>query len=608
MFSFGDIAIFLLTVFVIWKTEYFTLSLQELLKIQHWTSFFAEEKNEEKPLVDENKRNEEPKDKNNEITTKASEPSVLLKVDKQNNLKVTSKTSQKSIRDESPILKPLNPTPPTKTLKNVVEVATTTPSIQLVIEPTKASEVNNNNSEKKNENVPVIDEKQQKFEGKPQTREIALDNGVTSSVSNINDKKPRIRPQTVFLGDNHGFDVKSDGGSEDNTDDDEDTSQQASAADASRSSAADYTNEEKMKLHSQHRNLILQELLETEETYVQNLRILQDSFQKPLSDFTIISKKSHEALFGNISVIIGVNELMLKKLRDCISTRQLPEPNSQNGVGNNTSGDCGTGSREEMLGECLLKISPSFRLYTTYIIGYEKSFDVVREESQRNSQFAQFLKKTSIQLIKDKQRISEITSYLILPVQRLPRYKLLLEDLLKHIPPHWKKAKSNLEAAKNALASVTDYLNEKQNLYGNLAKIFEINEKLKIPNLIQPNRQFLATTATSNDIVKEYRRKSIIGNIGLNVGTVGEMKSGRSLYLFSDLLIVNYKGKILGSPKNIEIPINDIMSLQISSEKYDGGFGLTIFLKSLSYTFVFQNEETCKKWLGLLEKQKANRL
>ena len=53
----------------------------------------------------------------------------------------------------------------------------------------------------------------------------------------------------------------------------------------------------------------------------------------------------------------------------------------------------------------------------------------------------------------------ELTAYLIMPIQRIPRYRLLLQDLLKHTPEDHPD-KKNISLAADQIMAVAAHINE----------------------------------------------------------------------------------------------------------------------------------------------------
>jgi hypothetical protein len=157
----------------------------------------------------------------------------------------------------------------------------------------------------------------------------------------------------------------------------------------------------------QKRKEIVKEFIETEETYVTNLIHLNHYFCVPLQK--ILPKKVHHCLFSNLATVLNLNGMFLIKLQNISKKDYI--------------------SQDDELSSILLEFSQTFKLYTEYIVGFENINTVLMKESSKNSKLEKFLKEKKTGL-KSKGVLCDLGSYLILPVQRLPRYKLLLSDLM----------------------------------------------------------------------------------------------------------------------------------------------------------------------------------
>ena len=86
-----------------------------------------------------------------------------------------------------------------------------------------------------------------------------------------------------------------------------------------------------------------------------------------------------------------------------------------------------------------------------------------------------------------------ISSYLIMPVQRIPRYELLLKEIIKYTPP----GDIELESLRGALATVrssAQHNNKSMRSYENMQKLLAVQSKLHgdlKENLIKPSRNLL---------------------------------------------------------------------------------------------------------------------
>jgi DNA invertase Pin-like site-specific DNA recombinase len=79
----------------------------------------------------------------------------------------------------------------------------------------------------------------------------------------------------------------------------------------------------------------------------------------------------------------------------------------------------------ETIAQIFLHVGPVMIIYTEYCTGYGKAVELF-EQMQKRSAFVRTLEKMKYR--------SGLGSLLITPIQRLPRYNLLLRDLLKHTP------------------------------------------------------------------------------------------------------------------------------------------------------------------------------
>jgi hypothetical protein len=81
-----------------------------------------------------------------------------------------------------------------------------------------------------------------------------------------------------------------------------------------------------------------------------------------------------------------------------------------------------------MFGPIFLKMAPFLKMYTAYSNKYEEGINTFNTMLKKNEKFAA--------LIKEQQAASGLTNglfdLLIQPIQRVPRYSLLLKDLINH--------------------------------------------------------------------------------------------------------------------------------------------------------------------------------
>jgi hypothetical protein len=222
-----------------------------------------------------------------------------------------------------------------------------------------------------------------------------------------------------------------------------------------------YYRQVQIQLGDSYREKIVLEFFMTEITYVENLKRLVSYYVKPLE--AILPQTVVMAMFGNIKVVIGVNSLFLDKLENVLKCQ------------------CTITEREQKLADLLLNLAVTFKLYTAYITEFEKSCKLIREELKRNKKMEQAIKESNAQLREAGCSIFDLNSYNILPIQRLPRYRLLIEDLLRHIPEDHVENRGKVQQARDAICKIVAYCNEKQREMEGSRGLFDIQKKFELP-------------------------------------------------------------------------------------------------------------------------------
>lgn len=70
----------------------------------------------------------------------------------------------------------------------------------------------------------------------------------------------------------------------------------------------------------------------------------------------------------------------------------------------------------------------------------------------------------------------DLASFLIMPIQRIPRYQLLLQDLVNSTRRNHKDYK-NLRQALEAIIQIAKYINEQKRTYEEMQKVIKLQEE-----------------------------------------------------------------------------------------------------------------------------------
>uniref|UniRef100_A0A8C4NIH1 Uncharacterized protein n=1 Tax=Eptatretus burgeri TaxID=7764 RepID=A0A8C4NIH1_EPTBU len=160
--------------------------------------------------------------------------------------------------------------------------------------------------------------------------------------------------------------------------------------------------------------LIADELLHTEQAYVQRLHLLHKVFYAHLLEEAqekgLYPVETVIGIFSNISSIHTLHQDFL-----------LPELESRMQHWNETP----------RIGDILQNFAPFLKLYGEYVTNFDRAMDLVNTWLERSSSF-----KTTIQRIQKQRECGSLTlqHHMLEPVQRIPRYELLLRQYLKHLP------------------------------------------------------------------------------------------------------------------------------------------------------------------------------
>ncbi|XP_018118470.1 pleckstrin homology domain-containing family G member 1 isoform X2 [Xenopus laevis] len=150
---------------------------------------------------------------------------------------------------------------------------------------------------------------------------------------------------------------------------------------------------------------VVQEILHTERTYVQDLKSIVEDYLNCISDQSRLSLGAEErsALFGNIRDIYLFNSELLQELENCDN-----DPVA--------------------IAECFVSKSEEFHIYTQYCTNYPRSVAILTE-CMRNKILAKFFRERQEVL----QHSLPLGSYLLKPVQRILKYHLLLHEISNHL-------------------------------------------------------------------------------------------------------------------------------------------------------------------------------
>jgi len=161
------------------------------------------------------------------------------------------------------------------------------------------------------------------------------------------------------------------------------------------------------------RRRVLREIIETEESYVNDLRIIVEVIIVNMQKKKVLDQTQINGLFSGIEVLRNINSVLFKKL--------------QNG---------------EPVGKSFEVMASFMKGYIQYCVNVPKAEERLKQY-QKDSSFRSFL--TELSALPEMHQLG-VGDFLMKPVQRLCKYPLLLRELISHTP----KESPDYESLNNA--------------------------------------------------------------------------------------------------------------------------------------------------------------
>ncbi|KAJ8392019.1 hypothetical protein AAFF_G00083290 [Aldrovandia affinis] len=298
-------------------------------------------------------------------------------------------------------------------------------------------------------------------------------------------------------------------------------------------------NEQKMgqkETNEQKLYKIASELLQTEQAYVTRLHLLDQVFYTTLMEeagrgtFPVEVVKS---IFSNISSIHTFHSQFL-----------LPDLETRMSQWTSTP----------RIGDILQKLTPFLKMYAEYVKNFDKAMELLKQWTGRSIQF-----KSIIRDIQSQPECGSLTlqHHMLEPVQRVPRYEMLLKDYLKKLPQD-DSDRPDAEKSLEIIAMAATHSNSAIRKSENLKKLLEIYEMLGEEEDI---------VNASNEFIKE-------GHI-LKLAARNASAMERYLFLFNNMLLYCVpKFSLVGQKFTVRtrIGIEGMKVLETSNEEYPHTF------------------------------------
>lgn len=196
---------------------------------------------------------------------------------------------------------------------------------------------------------------------------------------------------------------------------------------------------------------ILDEIVKTEIDYRNDLIKYMDIFKLPLRKEEIVTPEEEQQLFINIEDIVVLADQMTAMFEVMVDV--------------NNPDTC-------QVGEVFIQMLPQFEAYKKYCGAQQAANKLYGNLIKNNKRFKKFIDMAKVQA-----NLQDLASFLIKPLQRITKYPLLLNELLKELPQENPDVSKIIEA-KTAIERLVNATNETKRVADAVEKIHTLDEQL----------------------------------------------------------------------------------------------------------------------------------
>ncbi|KAM6977322.1 LOW QUALITY PROTEIN: guanine nucleotide exchange factor VAV3 [Aplochiton taeniatus] len=302
------------------------------------------------------------------------------------------------------------------------------------------------------------------------------------------------------------------------------------------------------------RTCCLAEIRQTEEKYTETLESIEKHFMTPLTTF--LSTAEMEKVFINVPELVKVHKSLMVEVQDSVNHKSALN-----------------------LYQIFITYKERLLIYGKYCSHVETAIAALDDVCKEREDVRMKLEECSKRANYGKFTLRDL---LVVPMQRVLKYHLLLQELVKHTQDT--SDKTNLRLALDAMKDLAQYVNE----------VKRDNETLRDIDQYQKSIENL------NQALINYGRPKGDGEV--RVASVDKRaKQDRHIFLFDAAVIVckrrgdNYEMKEVIDLHHFKITNNPTSDKD--NRKWSYGFYLTHSQGQSGFEFFFKTKELKKKWL-----------
>lgn len=306
---------------------------------------------------------------------------------------------------------------------------------------------------------------------------------------------------------------------------------------------------------------IAKEICSSEEVFVDVLKLLNLDFRVFISQATessgkpVIPNEVLNKILNYLPQLQNLNEELLKDLQTRVAKWE----------------------DKPQVADIFVKKGPFLKLYTSYIKDFSEATEIMDEACKKYPSFL-----TAVKQFERSPRCANLAlkHYMLKPIQRIPQYKLLLQDYRKHLTPDSPDYPDTIVALK-IVSDVADHANESMRQGDHVQKMLEIQKSVEGNyEVIKPGRTFLK----EGELMKLSRK---------------EMQP-RMFFLFNDVLL--YTSPIATGGYRFNNALT-LVGMKVSKPKRDDlRTEFNIISIQRSFMVIAKNEEERNSWVDMLQR------
>ncbi|KAL4491770.1 hypothetical protein ABPG72_006025 [Tetrahymena utriculariae] len=239
---------------------------------------------------------------------------------------------------------------------------------------------------------------------------------------------------------------------------------------------------------------IIKEIVTTEKSYTSKLSIIQNTLKNQMMNI-LNNEQDIQKIFSNIEQILELSQGFLEYMKARADT-------VQSSYSFNNKKYPVTLYNQEVFDKNVQKVIPFFKIYIDYLQNFEVSIKFLEKLKEGRKDIRDYIKQF-------ESEYDSISSLLILPVQRIPRYELLFKTLLEKTPIDHKDYIWT-QICHQQFTQVNQQINSQIQKYLDNQKICELSQIFRNfqLNIIENKREFKFEEQLH--LIKEGERSCIV--------------------------------------------------------------------------------------------------